>query len=162
MFSKTPNHSSLMSSYFGSQFEIQRWKYSTQSVNWAELRKRVEVANNSDFTNVFVFSYFRLSSYFSPTALLGIVFSYYSRPTQLAFLHWLPEENSVCASGFSNDAQFKRIAVKPRAVAAKMLASLTQASKGARIIYDQFQHMRSLFNTRSHDHQVKQLNSLLQ
>ena len=37
------------------------------AVNWAELRKRVEVAKNSDFTNVFVFSYFRLFSYFSPT-----------------------------------------------------------------------------------------------
>ena len=37
------------------------------AVSWAELRKRVEVAENSEFTNVFVFSYFRLSSYFSPT-----------------------------------------------------------------------------------------------
>ena len=37
------------------------------AVNWAELRKRIEVAKNSHFTNVFVFSYFRLFSYFSPT-----------------------------------------------------------------------------------------------
>ena len=42
------------------------WFY---AVGLAELRKWVEVAKNSDFTNVFVFSYFRLSSYFSPTVL---------------------------------------------------------------------------------------------
>ena len=43
-----------------------QWFY---AVKWTELRKWVEVAKNSDFTNVFVFSYFRLSSYFSPTAI---------------------------------------------------------------------------------------------
>ena len=42
------------------------WFY---AVGLAELRKWVEVAKNSDFTNVFVFSYFRLSSYFSPTGM---------------------------------------------------------------------------------------------
>ena len=45
------------------------------AVQMAKIRKRIEIIENSDFTNVCVFASLRLFAYLSPTAVKNTLFS---------------------------------------------------------------------------------------